>query len=102
MSRLHRHLMRVLIDDIASGRLAADDQLPREADLALQFGVSRGVARECVRGLEERGLVVVKHGRGATVRDEAAWDMFSPEVLGPLLGGTKGADVLRQYLECRR
>jgi DNA-binding FadR family transcriptional regulator len=102
MSRLHRHLMRVLIDDIAAGHLAAGTQLPREADLAQQFGVSRGVARECLRGLEERGLVVVKHGRGATVCDETSWDMFSPEVLGPLLAGPTGADVLRQYLECRR
>jgi GntR family transcriptional repressor for pyruvate dehydrogenase complex len=102
MSRLHRHLMRVLIADIAAGRLVAGARLPREADLAQQFGVSRGVARECVRGLEERGLVLVKHGRGATVRDESAWDMFSPDVLGPLLEGPRGADVLGQYLECRR
>ena len=29
----------------------------RNDAIAGQFGVSRGVARECVRGLEERGLV---------------------------------------------
>ena len=36
----------------------------RETDIAGRFGVSRGVARECVRGLEERGLVFVKPGLG--------------------------------------
>src|SRR4051794_21408627 len=102
MSRLHRHLMQVLIADVVGGRLAPGAQLPREADLARQFGVSRGVARECVRGLEERGLIFVKHGRGATVRAEGSWDLFSPDVLGPVLAGPRGADVLRQYLECRR
>jgi DNA-binding FadR family transcriptional regulator len=102
MSRLHRHLMRVLIGDIVSGRLAAADQLPREADLAQEFGVSRGVARECVRGLEERGLVRVTHGRGAAVCDMAAWDMLSPDVLAAVLEGPHSTEVLREYLECRR
>ena len=94
--------MRVLIADIATGRLAPGEQLPREADLARTFGVSRGVARECVRGLEERGLVVVKHGRGATVLDDREWDMFSPDVLAALLEGARGARLLAEYLECRR
>jgi DNA-binding FadR family transcriptional regulator len=94
--------MRVIVGDIVSGRLRAGEQLPRETDLALQFGVSRGVARECIRGLEERGLVRVKHGKGAAVCDASAWDMFSPDVLAALLEGPQGAEVLREYLECRR
>jgi len=102
MSRLHRHLMRVLIGEIVGGRLAAGTSLPRETDLAEEFGVSRGVARECIRGLEERGLVSVRHGRGATVSDEGAWDMFSPDVLSAVLEGEHGAEVLGEYLECRR
>ncbi len=94
--------MRVLIGDIVTGRLPAGAGLPRETDLADQFRVSRGVARECVRGLEERGLVSVKHGRGATVTPEDDWDMFSPDVLSALLESDRGADVLGEYLECRR
>lgn len=102
MSRLHEHLMQVLIADVAGGRLAPGDQLPRETDLAAQFGVSRGVARECIRGLEERGLVSVKHGRGATVNDGARWRVLDPDVLRALLGSERGAEVLQEYLECRR
>jgi DNA-binding FadR family transcriptional regulator len=102
MSRLHTQLMHVLIADIASGRLAPGAQLPREADLAQTFGVSRGTARECVRGLEERGLIAVKHGRGATVLEDTEWDMFSPDVLAALLDGARGAALLGEYLECRR
>src|SRR5919108_395148 len=102
MSRLHEHVMRVLIADIASGRVAPGEPLPREADLAGQFGVSRGVARECLRGLEERGLVRVKHGRGATVNPDDRWNVFDPDVLGAMLRSDQGAAILGEYLECRR
>jgi DNA-binding FadR family transcriptional regulator len=102
MSRLHREVMRVVIADVVSGEIPPGQMLPREADLAAQFSVSRGVARECIRGLEERGLITVKHGRGATVNDDVSWDMFSPEVLTALLDSARGTEVLREYLECRR
>jgi GntR family transcriptional repressor for pyruvate dehydrogenase complex len=102
MSRLHREAMRVLIGEIASGVLAEGDRLPREQDLAEQFKVSRGVARECIRGLEERGLITVTHGRGATVAPAGEWDVFDPDVLSALLAGTRGREVLLEYIECRR
>ena len=94
--------MRVLLGDIVTGTTEPGEMLPREADLALHFGVSRGVAREAIRGLEERGLISVKHGRGATVNPDVAWDLFSPEVLAGLLESERSAEVLREYLECRR
>ena len=102
MSRLHTGAMRVLIGEIASGRYAEGELLPRELDLAERFDVSRNVARECVRGLEERGLVSVRHGSGARVRPEHEWDRFDSDVLAALLGGPRAAGVIGEYLECRR
>jgi DNA-binding FadR family transcriptional regulator len=102
MSRLHENVMRVLMGDIVSRRVHVGGWLPREADLAAQFGVSRGVARECIRGLEERGLVAVKHGRGAMVRPEERWNVLDPDVLGALLDSGRGAAILGEYLESRR
>src|SRR3954471_21071011 len=102
MSRLHEHIMRVLLSDIVGGRVEVGDWLPRETDIAAQFDVSRGVARECIRGLEERGLIAVKHGRGATVRPERDWDMLDPYVLAGLLQGDRSAETLSDYLETRR
>jgi DNA-binding FadR family transcriptional regulator len=102
MSRLHENIMRVLLADIVSGRVAVGGWLPRETDIAGQFGVSRGVARECIRGLEERGMVAVKHGRGATVRPESRWNVLDPDVLGALLDSGRGAPILGEYLESRR
>jgi DNA-binding FadR family transcriptional regulator len=102
MSRLHESVMRVLMGDIVGRRIEVGRWLPREADIAGQFGVSRGVARECVRGLEERGLVAVRHGRGATVQPEARWNVLDPDVLGALLDSGRGAQILGEYLESRR
>jgi GntR family transcriptional repressor for pyruvate dehydrogenase complex len=93
--------MRVLLADVAGGALPPGAALPSDAELARQFGVSRGVARECVRGLEERGLVTVKHGRGATVTQPSEWDPFSPDVLSALLDSPHGPRILGEYLECR-
>jgi DNA-binding FadR family transcriptional regulator len=102
MTRLHRDVMRVLIGEITSGGYGPGEQLPREIDLAEQFSVSRGVARECIRGLEERGLIEVTHGRGAKVTPHTRWDVFDPDVLTSLLAGERGPAALRDYLECRR
>lgn len=102
MSRLHRTLLRVLVADIVSRAVGAGDRLPTEAELAHRFRVSRGVARESLRSLEERGLVTVKHGVGATVLPETEWDMFNPDVITAMLEGGGGVRLLREYLECRR
>jgi GntR family transcriptional repressor for pyruvate dehydrogenase complex len=102
MARLHQNVMRILIGEIVSGEIAPGDWLPRETDIAEQHDVSRGVAREVIRGLEERGLVTVRHGRGAKVAPPARWEMFDVDVLAAHLAGPGRSKVLREYLECRR
>jgi GntR family transcriptional repressor for pyruvate dehydrogenase complex len=102
MSRLHERIMRIAIADIVSHRRRSGEWLPPEAELAARFGVSRGVARECIRGLEERGLVAVTHGRGATVLPEQRWDCLDADVLGALLDHGRGTAILGQFLELRR
>jgi len=94
--------MKLLITDIVSDTRPAGQMLPREVDLSAQFDVSRGVARETIRALEERGLVSVKHGKGATVNGAEAWDVFDPDVLAAILESERGGQVLGDYLECRR
>jgi GntR family transcriptional repressor for pyruvate dehydrogenase complex len=102
MSRLHRTLLQALVADIVRGALAEGERLPTEIDLAQRFGVSRGVARESLRSLEERGLVTVKHGSGASVRPATEWDMFNPDVIAAVLSSDRGPKLLGDYLECRR
>jgi GntR family transcriptional repressor for pyruvate dehydrogenase complex len=101
-SPLHREVMQVLMGEIVGGSLGEGDLLPTGPELASQFGVSIGVVRESLQGLQARGLVEVKHGHGTTVRPEADWDRFDPDVLAALLGGSRAVAVLGEYLECRR
>lgn len=85
---------------IVRGEIAPGEMLPREVDLAEEYRVSRGVARECIRGLEERGLIAVTHGRGARVTPASDWNGLDPIVLAAL--GASGADahMLSEVHEC--
>src|SRR5438093_279578 len=100
MARLHRNLLRVLIADITSGTLPERVWLPREADLATEFSVSRGVAREALRGLEARGLVSIRQGRGAVVTRPRSWNVPDEDVMKALLAGPQGASLLVEFIEC--
>jgi GntR family transcriptional repressor for pyruvate dehydrogenase complex len=94
--------MRDLLEQIVRGELEPGDMLPRELDLAERYGISRGVARECIRGLEERRMLTVRHGRGATITDPDQWDVFDPDVLAALLAVPEGEALIADALECQR
>jgi GntR family transcriptional repressor for pyruvate dehydrogenase complex len=100
--RLHRETMLEFVDAIVSGTLEPGTRLPKETALTEQYEISRGVARESVRALEERGLVSVKHGGHTVVNPREAWDLFDAEVITAALGGAAAVSLLGDYLECRR
>lgn len=59
---------------IEAGELTPGSRLPRETELASDYGVAYHTVRSAVRVLRERGLLVTIHGRGTYVRrpdDEA-------------------------------
>lgn len=55
---------------IASGELQREQKLPTERELALLFGVSRGVVREAIKILNGMGLVDSRQGSGIFVRND--------------------------------
>jgi len=56
---------------IAGNTLRAGDRLPGERELCDLLGVSRASVREALRSLQTRGVVRVRHGKGAFVADAA-------------------------------
>ncbi|MDO8184338.1 FCD domain-containing protein [Conexibacter sp. JD483] len=72
-----------------------------ELDLVERFGVSRGVVREGIRALEERGLISVKHGKGAVVTEPALWSALDEDVLDVMIA-SGASDRLAEVLECQR
>jgi DNA-binding FadR family transcriptional regulator len=93
---------RCFVEEIVWGRLVVGAALPREVAVAERFAISRGVARECLRGLEERGLVTVRHGSATTVNARERWDLFDDFVLAAALASPIAVELLGEYLECRR
>jgi DNA-binding FadR family transcriptional regulator len=87
MARLHREIVATLLERIVGGTYAPGTALPKEEALVAEFKVARGTAREALRALEERRVVRVKHGRGATVLDPDDWNVLDPEVAQALLRG---------------
>jgi GntR family transcriptional regulator, transcriptional repressor for pyruvate dehydrogenase complex len=57
-----QRLERLVLEELEPGA-----ELPSEADLAVQFGVSRLTVREAARSLQARGLVETRHGRRTMV-----------------------------------
>lgn len=64
-TRLHRELK----ERIADGHYPPGIQLPSEAELVEQYGVSRSTVRSALSGLEAEGLIVRRWGVGTFVND---------------------------------
>lgn len=65
---LYRQVARAIEADITAGRLVAGARLPSERDLAQELKISRMTARQAMRHLVERGLLVARVGQGTFVR----------------------------------
>jgi GntR family transcriptional regulator len=63
----YKHVADMLGQQIFSGRYRVGDVLPSEAELTKIYGVSRNTAREAVRALQDKGLVLKKQGVGSIV-----------------------------------
>ncbi len=56
-------------DAVLDGQLSRGDKLPSENILAEMFGVSRGPIREALTALRVAGVIEVKQGDGARIRE---------------------------------
>ncbi len=64
---LHLQTQQHLLSLIENGTYQPGQQLPSEADLAAQLGISRPTLREALLYLEQEGVIVRKHGVGTFV-----------------------------------
>ncbi|MBC8067721.1 MAG: GntR family transcriptional regulator [Deltaproteobacteria bacterium] len=61
---VYRQIHEAVVHALASGRLAADEQLPTIAELASRLGVNPNTVARAYRDLEQAGHIVGKRGRG--------------------------------------
>ena len=79
-----------ITEDIQKGIYRPGERLPSENKMAEHFDVSRETFRSAIRQLEERGLVIVKHGVGTFVTKILPTIPSSLEIL------TKISDLIKQ------
>lgn len=74
-----------LVDDlgqrIINGYYKEGEQLPVEADLCTEFGVSRSIMREATKILSAKGLLSSRPRIGTMVRERLYWNLLDSEVL---------------------
>jgi DNA-binding FadR family transcriptional regulator len=92
--------MERLLERIAEGELPPGEWLPSEQRMMREFEISRGVARETVQALNERGVLGVKHGRGQWVRPEQDWNVLDPQVLAAVVAARR-FDLVEEVVDCR-
>ncbi|KHL14194.1 DNA-binding FadR family transcriptional regulator [Mumia flava] len=63
-----RETVRVLRDNITSGRWPVNSRIPTESELAAELGVGRSTIREAVRALANLGMLEPARSRGTFVR----------------------------------
>ena len=86
--RLYERVANQIGDLIRTGEVGPGQRLPAERDLAKTLGVSRPVVREAMIALEVVGLVEVRTGSGAYVREQP----IAPEVA--ISAGNSPTDIL--------
>ena len=95
--RIHEEIVAQIRQELASGRLKAEDQLPSERELSERFQVSRASVREAIRALESMGVVRIKTGEGTYVTSG------SEALLSPLVSVIlQQKDVLLDIFEARK
>jgi len=83
---------------IISGVLRSGQKLPSERELAELMDVSRPKIRDAIKVLEERGLLIVKHGDGTFV-GALTGTALSPAMIDLY---SRHPSAFRDYLEFRR
>ncbi len=90
-----------LLERIVSGDLRPADLVPTEPSLCHAYGVSRTVAREAVKTLEEKGLLTARQGIGTLVSPQEAWNLLDPEVLAAIVRHDEEYEVFDQLIMVR-
>jgi DNA-binding transcriptional regulator YhcF (GntR family) len=106
---LEEQIIQALRQALAQGGIAAGEELPSVRQLAGDLGVHWNTVARAYRRLADEGLLVVRRGRGAVVRDTPRTvtrmtkaglrGRFAEVVAAGLLGGASKKDVAQAFEE---
>ena len=79
---------------IVQGVYPVGTGLPSEADLCIEYNVSRSSTREAVKMLSAKGLISSRPKQGIRVLPESSWNMFDTDVLKWILSSKPSLALL--------
>ena len=102
----HRKLYQYIVDEIGQriikGKYRTEDVLPTEDQLSNELHVSRGVLREAIKVLTQKGLIQTRPRVGTQVLPRENWNLFDPDVLVWRLQIEDKTTFLKNVTEVRR
>ncbi|ACQ78388.1 regulatory protein GntR HTH [Beutenbergia cavernae DSM 12333] len=88
--------------DVVGGRYRPGQLLPREAELMVEYGVSRTSLREAMKVLAAKGLVDIRQKVGTRVRPVEMWNAFDSDLLAWFHASGQGEAPMRDLVELRQ
>jgi DNA-binding FadR family transcriptional regulator len=98
---LFSHTLNQLGRQIVSGHYGESGMIPPEPRLCEQLGASRGVLREVLRVLSQKGLISAQPKVGIRVEPERNWNVMDLDVLNWLWEFGPRTSYIREFLEFR-
>ena len=86
---------------IVKGQYQVGHGLPSEADLCVEYDVSRSATREAVKMLSAKGLISSRPKQGIQVLPENNWNMFDTDVLSWILNSKPSLALLKEFTQVR-
>lgn len=99
--RMSDVLAKHLVVEILNGVYEPGDRLPREADAAAQYSISRSVYREALRVVAAKGLIESHPKTGTRVNDRSQWQVLDPDLLHCMSDSMASPAFLRDLIEFR-
>ncbi len=100
--KLYQYIVEELGQRIVQGRYKDPQGLPTEDQLCAELGVSRGVLREAIKVLTQKGLIQTRPRVGTQVLPRDCWNLFDPDILLWRLQVEDKSAFLRTVTEVRR
>lgn len=98
---LNAQLVDLLGERVVQGHYAEGQQLPVEADLCAEFGISRPILREATKILISKGLLTSRPRVGTVVRERSYWNLLDGQVLAWVTQSLPASDFLDMLFEAR-
>ncbi|MFT5712069.1 MAG: DNA-binding FadR family transcriptional regulator [Glaciecola sp.] len=86
---------------IVNGKYPIGKGMPSEADLCMEYDVSRSSTREAVKMLSAKGLLSSRPKQGIRVLPESSWNMFDTDVLTWILSSKPSLSLLKEFTQVR-